>query len=170
MDYTYQSLKDAETRVAEADRQLVWDRYFLDIADVVRQKSKDASSKIGAVIIGVDKQIISTGYNGFPRGIEENIPERWERPIKYQFVEHAERNAIYNAARTGVSVKSGTLYLIGFGPPTVPCIECTKAVIQAGIVRVVGGAYKEVPASWADDLAFAVNLLTEAGIEQVEIT
>lgn len=146
-----------------------WDTYFIAIADVVRTKSKDPSSKIGAVIIGQHKQIVSTGFNGFPRGVDETDATRWERPIKYQYVEHAERNAIYNAARTGVSLSGCTLYLVGMGPPTVPCVECAKAIIQAGIVRVVGQAFREVPAHWEEDFAFAQALLREAGVEFTEM-
>lgn len=145
-----------------------WDTYFLSIADVVKQKSKDPSSKIGAVLVGLDRQIIATGFNGHPRGIDESLPERWERPTKYEYVVHAEENCIYNAARTGVSTKGSTLYLIGFGPPVVPCIHCTKAIIQAGIVRIVGQAYKEAPENWKHDLDFSVQLLKEVGIECVE--
>lgn len=147
-----------------------WDSYFLDIAEVVRQKSKDNSSKIGAVIVGLDNQVVSTGFNGFPRGIEEDDPARWERPIKYQYVAHAERNAIYCAARTGVALRGCTLYLVGMGPPTYPCVECAKAIIQSGITRVVGKGYKPVPESWVEDLKFAGALLLEAGIEYVEFS
>lgn len=147
---------------------LDWDQYFIDIAEVVRQKSKDPSSKIGAVIVGADRQVLSTGYNGFPRGISELDDKRWERPIKYQYVEHAERNAIYNAARSGVCLKGATLYLSGFGPPSVPCTECAKAVIQSGIVRVVGYAHKPIADGWEDSLNFSMRLLKEAGIEFLE--
>ena len=149
----------------DQQRQPIWDNYFLEIADVVRRKSKDISTKCGAVIVGRDKQIVSTGFNGFPRGIDETDPKRWTRPLKYQFVEHAERNAIYNAARFGIALDGCTLYLFGMGPPTSPCIECAKAVIQSGIVRVVGRAYKVVPETWVDDFAFAGTLLSEAGVE-----
>lgn len=141
-----------------------WNSYFINIANTVRTKSKDPSSKIGAVIVGPEKQIISTGFNGFPRGIDEINLVRWERPIKYQFIEHAERNAIYNAARHGVALRGCTMYFVGFGPPTVPCIECAKAVIQSGITRVVGFAMKETPESWENDLSFANELLAEAGV------
>ena len=150
-------------------RQQIWDNYFLEIADVVRRKSKDTSTKCGAVIVGPDKQIVSTGFNGFPRGIDEIDPKRWERPIKYQFVEHAERNAIYNAARSGISLLACTLYLFGMGPPTSPCTECAKAVIQSGIGRIVGRSYKAVPGKWADDFSFACTLLEEADVEFVEL-
>ena len=145
-----------------------FDTYFIEIAKTVSLKSKDPSSKIGAVIVGPEKQIISTGYNGFPRNIDETDPARWERPLKYSYVEHAERNAVYNAARHGIALRGCTMYFVGFGSPTVPCTECAKAVIQAGITRVVGFALKEAPESWLEDLYFADILLLEAGIEVEE--
>lgn len=140
-----------------------WDNYFIDIADVIRQKSKDPSSKIGAVVTQANS-IVATGFNGFPRGIDETQDYRWERPIKYEYVSHAEANALINAARTGVATLGGTLYLVGFGPPTVPCVACSKLVIQAGIIRVVGRAYKPVSKDWIDDLYFAQDMLFEAGV------
>lgn len=145
-----------------------WDVYFLKIADAVREKSKDPSSQIGAVIVNGDNAIVSTGFNGFPRGIDETNPNRWERPIKYDYVEHAERNAIYNAARQGVATKGCTLYIVGFGGngvKCVPCINCTKGTIQAGITRVVGYYEKEAPEHWVQELLFAESLLKEAGVQ-----
>lgn len=150
-------------------QQQEWDNYFCDIAEVVRQKSKDPSSKIGAVLVR-DNVVVSTGFNGFPRGIEEIADQtRWERPAKYQYVSHAEANAILNAGRNGISTVGTTVYLVGFGPPTVPCIECTKTIIQAGISRVVGRAYKEAPADWKDNLNFASELLSEAHVIFTEL-
>ena len=152
-----------------------WSEYFVNMADVVRQKSKDPSSKIGALIVGTDHEIISSGFNGFPRGIREvsldqsELLDRWERPIKYQYVCHAERNAIYNAARVGHRLKGCSLYLVGFGPPCVPCTECTKAVIQSGITAVYGYAFKPAPDNWKDDLDFSLALLREAGVDFYEI-
>lgn len=141
-----------------------WDEYFIDLANTVRTKSKDPSSKIGAVVVGVDKEVLSTGYNGFPRGIDELDDARWTRPVKYEYVSHAEANAIFNAARIGVSLKGATLYLVGFGPPSYPCTECSKAIIQAGITRVVGHAYKPMQAGWEESCAFAGALLEEASV------
>ena len=85
-------VNSSELEITKFKKYLVsWDSYFISIADTVRSKSKDTSSKIGAVIVGPEKQIISTGFNGFPRGIDEVTDmSRWERPVKYQFVEHAE--------------------------------------------------------------------------------
>ncbi len=88
-----------------------WDQYFLNIAEQVKEKSKDRRTKIGAVIVGPDNEIVSTGYNSFPRGIDDDVEERQVRPEKYYWFEHAERNSIYNAARIGVRLKDTKMYL-----------------------------------------------------------
>ena len=88
-----------------------WTDYFLNIAEQIKLKSKDESTQIGAVIVGDDNEILSTGYNSFPRGLNDNKPERQERPEKYFWFEHAERNAIYNAARIGTPLVNSTIYL-----------------------------------------------------------
>ena len=109
-----------------------WTDYFYNIAQQVKEKSKDERTKVGAVIVGKDKEIVSTGYNSFPRGIVDNKPERQERPEKYFWFEHAERNAIYNAARIGVSTKGCTMYLTC----GIPCADCARGIINAGISRI----------------------------------
>src|SRR3990167_1593061 len=144
-----------------------WDEYFLRFADLARIKSKDPSSTIGAVIVGPDHEVISSGYNGFPRGVAD-LKERWEKPAKYEYVVHAEHNAILNAARLGHALKGSTLYLVGFGPPTAPCIGCAKSIIQSGIIRVVGKPYKEVPGNWMDSLKSSMTIMKEAGVEFIE--
>ena len=103
-----------------------WDHYFLTIAKTVAAKSKD-TTKVGCVIVGEDKQILSTGWNGLARGVEE-LPERLERPAKYQWTTHSESNAIANAARSGVRLKGATLYCTHH-----PCASCAGLMIQAGI-------------------------------------
>jgi dCMP deaminase len=125
-----------------------WKEYFLGIAHQVKLKSKDQYTQIGAVIVGKDNEVVSTGYNSFPRGIDDERPERQERPEKYHWFEHAERNAIYNAARIGVSTKDTTMYLTC----GLPCTECCRGIINAGITKVVcstetvvkGEHYKEM--------------------------
>ena len=144
-----------------------WDVYFLRLAKLVSSRSKDTSTKVGAVLVR-DRRIIATGYNGFPIGIDDDITERQSRPLKYSFTLHAEDNCLLQAARMGISTQGCTLYFVGFGPPTVPCTECAKAIIQAGIKRVVGLAEKEAPEYWVEDLDFAKNLLLEAGVEVIE--
>jgi dCMP deaminase len=112
--------------------KLDWDSYFMNMVYLVAMKSKDKSTHIGAVIVGPDREIRSTGYNSFVRGINDNVPERQDRPEKYFWFEHAERNAIYNAARIGVSTKDCTMYTNG-----IPCMDCARAIIQAGIKTVI---------------------------------
>ena len=109
-----------------------WVEYFRNLAHQVKLKSKDERTQIGAVIVGKDKEIVSTGYNSFPRGLNDSIKERQERPEKYYWFEHAERNAIYNAARIGVSTKGTTMYL----SCGIPCADCARGIINAGITRI----------------------------------
>lgn len=121
---------------------MTWHKYFVQLATVVATRSKDPSTKVGCVLVGPDHEVLSTGFNGFPRGVREVIngltdldPVRWERPTKYLYVEHAERNAIYNAARHGVSLRGATAYM-NFAP--YPCTDCARALIQSGIHAIVG--------------------------------
>ncbi len=126
-----------------------WDTYFIEMAILASTKSKDPSTKVGCVIVSQDHTVLSMGFNGFPRGVAEwsdwdaldipgkpKISDRWtKRPEKYQWVEHAERNAVYNAAREGIALKGAKAYL-NWAPE--PCGECARALIQAGIVEIIG--------------------------------
>ena len=85
------------------------ERWFV-IAEEFASWSKDRSTQVGCVIVGDSNQILSGGYNGFPRGVVDDIDSRHERPAKYLWTEHAERNAIYNAARHGIRLESASLY------------------------------------------------------------
>ena len=106
-----------------------WHRRFIDLAMHVAQWSKDPSTKVGAVIVDERYKVISLGYNGFPRWVDD-LEERYnDRPTKYQFVVHAELNAILNAT---VPLDGMTLYTT-----LSPCHECAKAIIQSGIIEVV---------------------------------
>lgn len=109
-----------------------WDEYYLNICKMVAARSKDPNTQIGCVIAGPAHEIRSTGYNSLPRGIRDDIPERLERPTKYLWMEHAERNAIYNAARCGTPLEGCTLYV-----EIMPCMDCGRAIVQAGIKEVV---------------------------------
>lgn len=109
-----------------------WDRYYLEICKVVASRSKDPNTHVGCVIVGPAHEIRSTGYNSFPRGIRDDVPERLARPAKYLWIEHAERNAICNAARAGTPLEGCTIYV-----EIMPCMDCGRAIVQAGIVEVV---------------------------------
>jgi len=146
-----------------------WELYFIKLAMLVAEKSKDPSTKVGVVIVGPDNEIRSTGFNGFPRGINEVSTKRWTRPTKYKYCEHAERNAIYNAARMGVSLKGCTMYM-NFEP--VPCMECARAVIQAGITELVGPniPFPGKGDQWKEDLEIAAAMLEEAGVTMYKVS
>ena len=90
-------------------RALKWDRRFLELTDVIARWSKDPSRGVGAVIVSPSRQIVATGFNGLPRGIEDR-PERLERPVKYDLIVHAEMNAIVQCARNGVTPVGSTIY------------------------------------------------------------
>jgi dCMP deaminase len=109
-----------------------WDMRFLDLAKHIATWSKDLSTGVGAVIVDNEQRIVSIGYNGFCTGCNDDVQQRYQRPEKYFYTEHAERNAIYNAARIGVSVKNCKLYSTLF-----PCAECCRAIIQSGITTVI---------------------------------
>jgi dCMP deaminase len=109
-----------------------WVTYYRQLANTVKLKSKDKYTQIGAVIVGKDGEIVSTGYNSFPRGLDDGLDYRQERPEKYYWFEHAERNAIYNAARIGVSTKGTTMYL----SCGLPCADCARGIINSGIKRI----------------------------------
>ena len=139
-----------------------WVEYFRNLAHNVKLKSKDERTQVGAVIVGKGKEIVSTGYNSFPRGIKDNRKERQERPEKYFWFEHAERNAIYNAARIGVSTKGCTMYLTC----GIPCADCARGIINAGIskiyVRKGGGAQSQ---KWLDSGERSRQMFKEAGVQ-----
>ena len=111
-----------------------WDEYFMGVAQLAAQRSKDPSTQVGCCIVDEQNRILSTGYNGFPHGCsDDEFP--WNRDeslgeTKYPFVVHAELNAILN--NRGKSLAGAKLYVGLF-----PCHECAKAIIQAGIKEVI---------------------------------
>ncbi|PCJ96736.1 MAG: CMP deaminase [Hyphomicrobiales bacterium] len=138
-----------------------WDIRFLDLAKHISLWSKDPSTKIGAVIVDDERHILSTGYNGFPKGVRDK-PQRLEnREEKYKFVVHAEMNCIYNASLHGISLKNSTLYIHGLPA----CHECAKGIIQAGIKRVVMSTLNDnISEKWADSYAISATMFREADV------
>ena len=146
-----------------------WNQLFMTMAYLVGQRSPDPSSKFGAVVVSADNIVVSAGYNGWPRGMKPFADDdpRWQRPDKYLYMEHAERNAIYNATRNGVALHNCTLYV-----PVMTCSDCARAVIQAGITRVVvhapacrffrQGLIDAQP--WQASCATAEAMLNECGV------
>lgn len=137
-----------------------WHGRYLRLAREVATWSKDPSTKIGAVIIGNKGQIISQGFNGFPRGIADT-PKRYDdRPTKYKYVVHAEANAIYNAIHNGANTNGATIYVTGL--PV--CHECAKAIIQTGITTVVMDTQPH-ETTWKESGELSIQIMQESGIE-----
>lgn len=138
-----------------------WDQYFMTLSYVVAMKSKDKSTTVGCVIIGPDNEIRTTGYNNFVRGWDDEESTNHDRPYKYEITEHAERNAIYNASRFGVSLKDCRIYLT-----LKPCPDCARAIVQSGISEVI--LHKEYPTNvnvkWTDGQIVANNILKNGGV------
>ncbi len=147
-----------------------WYQWFESMAVFVSEKSKDKSTGVGCVIINDNNTVLSLGYNGFPRKINDDIEERHQRPAKYLWVCHAEINAICNAAREGHSLEGATL-VMNFAP--YPCADCVKAIIQSGIKTIVGYKHKIFPSNsehWLESIEIGKTMMMEAGIEVIELT
>ena len=142
-----------------------WTDYFLNIAEQIKLKSKDEKTQIGAIIVGEDNEVLSTGYNSFPRGLDDNVPERQERPEKYFWFEHAERNAIYNAARVGTRLKGSTIYLTA----GLPCTDCARGIINSGIKKVYCKSVCTThnAEKWAEERERTEAMFDECGIDVI---
>lgn len=142
--------------------QINWDKYFIELAHFVSGKSKDTSTQVGAVIVGSRNEIISTGYNDFPIGVHDTDVDRRQRPTKYCYTEHAERNAIYNASRNGHATVNSTMYL-NWQPECV-CTDCARAIIQAGCIHVVGPSVTFPFNKDPEQHKISLQMFEEAGI------
>jgi dCMP deaminase len=135
-----------------------WDKWFLGMAEYVSTASKDPSTKVGAVIIDSDRTVVSLGYNGFPRGIEDDPEKLNNRDIKLEYIVHAERNSLLFAKQ---SLKDCIIYTY----PFMPCPVCAGMIIQAGIKRVV--SYYVPETRWYDEFVISTKMFHEAGINVI---
>lgn len=158
-------------------KQPTWDERFIGLAAFIAQWSKDESTKVGCVLVQPETRIvIGLGFNGFARRVEEHSPARWTRPTKYLYSEHAERNAIFNAARLGHPTEGCWAYL-NWNPQTGICSDCARALIQAGVACVVGPSTspQERPdirddGGWRISCETGLDMLKEAGVEVKVVT
>jgi dCMP deaminase len=138
-----------------------WYKRYLRLAAEVATWSKDPNTQVGAVVVGSKGQILSQGYNGFPRGISDSNKRLNDRDIKLSFIVHAEMNAIYNATYSGVSLDGATIFIHGLPA----CSECAKGIIQVGIKRViVSKQCIENKPHWNDSWNKSKAMFAEAGI------
>ena len=138
-----------------------WDEYFMGVAKLAARRSKDPSTQVGACIVSPEDIIISTGYNGMPKGCsDDEFP--WDREgeeTKYPYVVHAELNAILNA--NGRDLRGSRVYVALF-----PCNECAKAIIQSGVKEVVylSDKYVGTPGNVASK-----RMLDAAGVKYTQL-
>ncbi len=143
-------------------KQNRWAKRFLDLCALLASWTEDKDIGVGAVIVGPALEIRSTGLNGLPRGVSDGDDRRFDRPSgeKFFWVEHAERNAIYNAARMGVAVAGCTIYISRF-----PCADCARAIIQSGIETICCPPKPTNDGKLDYSFAVAETLLAESGVE-----
>ena len=140
-----------------------WGDRYINLAKEISTWSKDPSTQVGAVVIGNNGEVLSQGYNGFPRSIKDTPQRLKDRGKKYNLVVHAEMNAIYNASLNGVSLKGSTLYV--YGLPI--CNECAKGVIQVGIDKVIATRPADYNKEWDESIKDAKALFKEAEVEYI---
>ena len=137
-----------------------WNLRFMKLADYIAQWSKDRGAKVGAVIV-MDKEVVSMGYNGFPRNCDDEVEKRFERPLKYEWTLHAEQNAIINAARRGISIMGASMYLNWF-----PCSLCAGMIVNAGIKKLYCDKEPDFTnATFGEGFKIAIEKLAEGGVE-----
>lgn len=137
-----------------------WDHRFMELARHIGSWSKDKSRQVGCVVVGTGNFVLTIGYNGFPRRIDDEQEHRHQRPAKYLWTEHAERNAIYAAARNGTPLSGAKMYL-----PWFPCVDCARAIVQAGIVELIAIRPDTNDPQWGKDFIVSQELLDEAGVK-----
>ena len=134
-----------------------WSRHFFEVAAACARMSKDPSTMCGAVIVRPNKTIAATGWNGFPRGVED-VPALYaDRNEKYPRVLHAEMNAILSAREP----LDGYVLFVG---PLPPCARCAGAIIQSGIKGVVYVAPEDLTLRWRDEFGMASDMFRQAGV------
>ena len=141
---------------------LSWDEYFMSMAHLSALRSKDPNTQVGACIVNPEKRVVGLGYNGFPKGCnDDDFP--WDRKgefleTKYPYVVHAELNAILNSIQ---DLKNCTIYVSLF-----PCHECVKAIIQSGIKEII---YEDDKYNGTDSDRAAKRMLDAAGVKYTKI-
>jgi len=135
-----------------------WHQRFMRVAREVARWSKDPSTQVGCVLVR-EKKVLSTGYNGFPKNISDDLNRLIDREQKYEITVHAEVNAVTSAALHGISTEGATAY-VTFNP----CSRCSAVLINAGITSVFSDASAPIPDRWLKNFILASKLLAEAGV------
>jgi len=135
-----------------------WHVRFMKLATEVASWSKDPSTKVGCVLVR-DKKVLSTGYNGLPKNLSDDLNILNDREKKYELTVHAEVNAVTTAALHGISTEGATAY-VTFNP----CSRCAAVLINAGVTSVYSYGGSIIPTRWLENLILASRVLAEAGV------
>jgi len=147
---------------------MTWDELFFNLIKEYKLKSKDPSSQFACLIINPDKSIVASGFNGFPRGVNDDAERYANRELKYKLVSHAEANGICQAAKHGIALDGCSIYVESY-----PCSTCCKLIIQSGIKEIVLNGDSEIhndtgPASfrvrWAEEIKMTEMMCQEAQV------
>jgi dCMP deaminase len=151
------------TQIWKIDELDKWDKRFLELALHIASWSKDPNTKVGSVIVAPDHRVMSLGYNGFPRGVTDSIERLTNRDEKLKFVSHSERNALDNC---DTNIRGCTMYTT-----LQPCVDCTKSIIQRGIVKVVCIVNLERKDQYGHDdfINYSLCMMNEAGVKVVQV-
>jgi dCMP deaminase len=136
-----------------------WDDRWMDLCGLLATWSKDLGTKTSAVIVDDRNVLLSIGWNGFPRGVNDDADDRKKRPEKLDWTEHAERNAIYNAAAKGIALLESRMYI-----PWYPCAACSRGIIQSGISQLVVVEPNWNCERWGNDFSVSKVMLQESNI------
>ncbi len=146
--------------------EIKWSHRFMGLCDHIASWSEDRDFQVGCVIVDPEGHVVrATGYNGLPRGVSDTDDARFDRPSgeKFFWIEHAERNAVYNAARAGVSLAGCTAYVNRF-----PCADCGRALIQSGVTKIVAPPIPRADGALDNSFQVSAQMLAEAGLTLIE--
>lgn len=138
---------------------MTWDERWLGMARLVGSWSKDRSRCVGCVIVNDRNVVVSLGWNGFPRAIDDEVESRHQRPEKYLWSEHAERNALFNAAASGNSTLNCRIYQSMY-----PCAHCARGIVQAGIHEVITVEPDWFDETYGDEFEITRQMFDEASV------
>lgn len=137
-----------------------WNKRFVKLVKHISKWSKDPNRKTAAIIVDDENTVRSIGYNGLPNNIKTKLSSRYDKPKKYFWVEHAERNAIYKATKNGISVDKCTMYVNYY-----PCVDCARAIIQSGIKKLYTPKPDFKHEKWGESWKVSKTMLKESKIK-----
>jgi len=143
----------------------IWKDRYLNLAKEISTWSKDPSTQIGCVAIGNKGQVLSQGYNGFPRYFDDHKDLYKDREIKYKYIVHAEMNCIYHATLNGISLEGAKLFVYGLGV----CHECAKGIVQVGIKEVFASCNQDKSKRWQESFNYTKNIFKKSGVKYEEV-